>query len=64
MKRRSLLKGGLALPLIPFGLTSCWDTSSDINHYLQANFGPVDVESTITDLEVTGSIPAELVWRQ
>ncbi len=46
IKRRSLLKGGLALPFLPFGLTAC--SSSKENPYLQANFGPVDVESTVT----------------
>ncbi len=63
IKRRSLLKGGLALPFLPFGLASCAKFSSKENPYLQANFGPVDVESTVTDLQITGSIPEELIGR-
>jgi len=59
--RRTLIKGSIALPLLPFGLSSC--TSGGPNPYLQANFGPVDIESTVTDLKVTGTIPAELNGR-
>jgi carotenoid cleavage dioxygenase-like enzyme len=63
MKRRDLLKGGAVLPFIPFGLMSCSDSNPAANRYLQANFGPVDIESTVTDLQVTGSIPQELIGR-
>jgi len=62
MKRRSLLTGSVALPLIPMGLQSC-SGSDEMNPYLQANFAPVEMESTVTDLSVTGSIPAELSGR-
>ena len=63
IKRRSLLKGGLALPFVPFGLVSCSGSSSGTNPYLQGNFGPVDIESTLSDLQVTGSIPEDLAGR-
>ena len=59
--RRTVLKGTLALPLLPFGLSACSDSSP--NRYLADNFGPVDVESTITDLRVTGTLPPELSGR-
>ena len=59
--RRTLIKGSIALPLLPFGLSSC--SGGGPNPYLQANFGPVDIESTVTDLKVTGTIPAELNGR-
>lgn len=59
--RRTLLKGTLALPLLPFGLSGCADSSP--NRYLAENFGPVDIESTITDLRVSGTLPAELSGR-
>jgi len=62
MNRRELLAGGLALPLLPGALSGCSGSASD-NLYLQANFAPVEVESTITDLQVTGSIPSDLVGR-
>ncbi len=62
MKRRSLLTGTIALPLVPLGLQSCTDSDA-INPYLQANFAPVEMETTVTDLQVTGSIPAELAGR-
>jgi carotenoid cleavage dioxygenase len=62
MKRRSLLTGGIALPLVPLGLQSCTG-SDELNPYLQGNFGPVEAESTVTDLQVTGSISAELAGR-
>jgi carotenoid cleavage dioxygenase-like enzyme len=63
MKRRNLLIGGASLPFVPFGLMSCSDASPELNQYLQANFGPVDLESTVTDLQVTGAIPKELNGR-
>lgn len=63
IKRRSLLTGGLALPLLPFGLAACSRGEPKLNPYLQSNYGPVDVESTITDLKITGTIPRELNGR-
>lgn len=62
MKRRSILTGGIALPLVPFGLQSCSDADA-VNPYLQANFAPVAMESTVTDLHVSGTIPADLIGR-
>lgn len=59
--RRILLKGSLAMPLLPLGLAACSDSKS--NPYLQANYSPVDMESTITGLTVTGELPAELNGR-
>lgn len=62
--RRTLIKSSLALPLVPAfssGLVGCSDNSP--NPYLAANYGPVDVESTVTDLTVTGTIPADLNGR-
>lgn len=59
--RRALIKGSLALPLLPLGLSACSDSKP--NPYLQANYAPVDVESTITNLQVTGSLPPELNGR-
>ncbi len=61
--RRILLKSGLALPLLPLGLGACSDSTSDTNPYLQANFSPLDVESTVTGLNVIGELPAELNGR-
>jgi carotenoid cleavage dioxygenase-like enzyme len=63
IKRRSLLAGGLALPFLPLGLASCSKAEPRANPYLNANYGPVDVESTITDLKITGTIPRELNGR-
>lgn len=67
LKRRTLLKGGLAMPLSPWvaqlALTGCNGTPQGPNEYLRANFAPVEVESTVTDLRVTGQIPAELAGR-
>jgi len=62
MKRRNLLTGSLSLPFLPAGLTACSGSNTD-NPYLAANFGPVEMESTVTDLHVTGSIPADLAGR-
>ena len=62
--RRTLIKGSLALPMLPamsIGFAGCSDNSP--NPYLAANYGPVDIESTVTDLKVTGTIPAELSGR-
>ncbi|MDA1073137.1 MAG: carotenoid oxygenase family protein [Proteobacteria bacterium] len=61
IKRRTLLTGGLALPFL--GLVGCSRSSNEPNPYMNANYGPVDVESTVTDLKVTGSIPRELIGR-
>ena len=36
---------------------------TDANRYLEGAFAPVDVEQTLTDLTVTGTIPAELDGR-
>ena len=63
IKRRSLLTGGLALPFLPYGLAACSRGEPELNPYLQSNYGPVDVESTITDLKITGTIPRELNGR-
>ena len=62
MRRRHLLKGGFVLPIVPWGLTGC-SGGSDENPYLQSNFGPVAAETTVSDLHVTGTIPAELQGR-
>ncbi len=63
INRRILLTGGLALPFAPLGITGCSSSGDADNPYLRGNFAPVDVESTFTDLEVTGSIPSELAGR-
>ena len=66
MKRRRLLQGGAAasaLPLLaPVTLSGC-SGSDQPNIYLQGNYGPVDVESTVTELTVTGTLPPELSGR-
>jgi len=36
---------------------------STTNRYLAGNFGPVDAETTATDLPVTGRVPEELDGR-
>ncbi len=61
--RRNLLHAGLAAPLLPMGLAACSRHTIDNNPYLAGNFGPVDIESTVTELPVTGSIPGELAGR-
>lgn len=62
MKRRTLLKGGAVAPwLAPLALSAC--SGSAENRYLSANFAPVEVESTLTDLQVTGTIPEDLIGR-
>jgi carotenoid cleavage dioxygenase len=63
MKRRNFVTGGLTLPFLPLGLVSCSGSSKEDNPYLQANYAAVDVESTVTDLQVTGSIPQDLIGR-
>ena len=62
MNRRSVLTGGLLLPFAPGLLSGCSPSAED-NNYLSANFGPVDIESTVTSLKVKGQIPAELNGR-
>ncbi len=63
MRRRTLLKGGLAAPLLPWGLSACSGSGGAENPYLQANFGPVAAETTASGLQVTGTIPPELSGR-
>ena len=72
LKRRTFLKAGAITPLSPllatlgtssFVLSGCSGDSVASNRYLQANFAPVEQESTITQLQVTGTIPAELNGR-
>jgi len=64
MIRRNFLQAGLGLPMASLGLTGglggCSDSS---NRYLDGNYGPVSVESTAMDLEVTGNIPNDLIGR-
>ncbi len=69
LERRTLLKSGLAVPLT--GVLNACGRSADTNMsgfykegvYLSGNFGPVDIESTVTEMEITGSIPEELTGR-
>jgi carotenoid cleavage dioxygenase len=49
--------------LLPFGTAACGGSSSPRNRYLEANFAPVETESTLTDLEVSGTLPRELSGR-
>ena len=63
MRRRTLLKSGLALPLVPWGLIGCSGSVGAENPYLQGNFGPVAAETTATELQVTGTIPVDLNGR-
>ncbi|MEM7100413.1 MAG: carotenoid oxygenase family protein [Pseudomonadota bacterium] len=62
MKRRRLLQAGAGLPLAPILLSGCGG-SSEPNVYLQGNYGPVGVESTVTDLQVVGTLPSDLNGR-
>ena len=62
MKRRNLLIGSLGVPVLPILASGC-NSGSEVNPYLQGNYGPVEVESTFTDLQVTGAIPKELQGR-
>lgn len=62
MKRRNLLKGSIAAPLLPAGLQAC-SPSAEPNTYLLDNFAPVASETTATNLHVTGTIPADLNGR-
>ena len=71
IKRRTIIKAALTMPLAPILLGSCarpggageFSTFYEPGMYLSNNFAPVDVESTITQMEVTGTIPDELTGR-
>ena len=63
MRRRHLLKGGIALPFTPLALSACSSGSGADNMYLQNNFAGVADETTATNLQVTGTIPADLNGR-
>ena len=63
MKRRDILLGTMGLPVLPMLSSGCSGTAGEANPYLAGNFGPVEVESTLTDLKVTGTIPQELEGR-
>ena len=66
VKRRTFLKSSLGIPALPlvgtYGLAGCAGDDTP-NPYLAGNFGPVALESTITDLQVTGTIPQDLAGR-
>jgi len=70
MKRRTILKAGLTLP-IGMSIAGC-SPEKDLSRmssnyaegmYLADNYAPVRQEQTLTALNVTGSIPEELVGR-
>ena len=67
--RRSLIKAGVALPLAAGTLMGCSREQGPVkgyyrpDMYLENNFAPVDVETTLTELTWTGSIPDELIGR-
>lgn len=67
--RRSLIKAGVALPLAAGTLMGCSREQGPVkgfyrpDMYLENNFAPVDVETTLTELTWTGSIPDELTGR-
>ena len=70
--RRRLLQGSAALPLAGpltglFGgslaLAGCAPDGPGDNPYLKGNFAPVAGETTYTDLQVVGEIPADLNGR-
>lgn len=61
IRRRNFLKGSLGVPLLPAGISGC--SGGAPNPYLADNYGPVPTESTVTDLKVTGAIPADLQGR-
>ena len=69
VKRRSLIKAGVALPLAAGTLMGCSREQGPVkgyyrpDMYLENNFAPVDVETTLTELTWTGSIPDELTGR-
>ena len=67
--RRSLIKARVALPLAAGTLMGCSREQGPVkgyyrpDMYLENNFAPVDVETTLTELTWTGSIPDELTGR-
>ena len=63
MRRRTILSGSVALPLLPVGLGACSSTEGTSNPYLAGNFAPVAEETTAVNLQVTGEIPADLNGR-
>jgi carotenoid cleavage dioxygenase len=63
MRRRHLLKGGIALPFMPWSMAGCSGGGGADNPYLQNNFASVAQETTATDLQVTGTIPSDLNGR-
>ena len=71
IKRRTILQAGVALPFTSPLLTACSRSGppqnmtafGDAGTYLSDNFAPVTVESTFTELPVTGTIPEELIGR-
>ncbi len=69
LKRRDIIKTGAMLPLAPAFLSACDGSAGPTNAfyedgvYLSGNFKPVTVESSLTELEVIGTIPPELTGR-
>ena len=63
IKRRRLLVGSLGLPMLPLMMSGCSQDSGEANPYLLGSYASVADESTYTDLQVTGTIPAELEGR-
>ena len=70
MKRRSFLQTCIAMGVSPALLAACSRKTPAVDTgylnpgtYVSGNFGPVGVESTITELEVVGAIPEELTGR-
>ena len=70
MKRRTLIKAGLTLPVGASILGCAPDKNLDSmtagyeeGMYLAENYAPVMQEQTLTELKVTGTIPEELIGR-
>lgn len=71
MKRRSLIQLALTTGVAPSFLAACAKKEVPLagtgryapGMYLSGNYAPVEVETTATDLEVIGTIPAELSGR-
>ena len=61
MRRREFVRASVALPVSGLTLMGCESAGS--NRYLEGNFAPVLTESTVTSLDVTGSIPEDLIGR-
>ena len=67
--RRALLQAGMTLPFASGSLIGCSRQAGPVKSYyrpemyLENNYGPVDVETTLTELTWTGSIPTELTGR-